>query len=690
MSAGWRTGGWEKRAQRSASPKVGSKRPLTKAAAPKPKKRLKKVNHTELPLTTIILAKPGNYEGDFPTLIFSRFYDCTREANIGRKNHYLRINISRKGGEQEHQDEQFLTDDRISIPVPLSHIEGISMISGMSPCEELLKVYYDRFTFKANIAHWKRIIAKRIEVHAKKQTDFLAIPEVEDEPDYETKIAKQISFEPAEDDEATEEVNAEQDIEEQQIEELDERQAEELAKWKLAEKKRKEKERRARKILEALKKRESAIKKKNLAGVAVEKAALSIKKAEENLAREEQKLVDIATNYGHWLRYFHDEVTNDEAYEYFLNELQVGMDHAEAEEDYNPDDVQMEVDDPQFEQTTAEPLNEEYHQETEETQALPDPDDVVGGEEVPETPANDAVEAVEAAEVQEVQEEELPIQHDKIVDTPVWIAILLKKPLAKFYASAVVNSICGKEVLEKVSLIFLKYHPKHKSKIVLKNVTYLGAEVHLKELNSIIEGPWNGILKKPNDLLKGMSPYSLEKTLHYLALTHQRAEVIDNIVDTCSLCERTIKRMFMEKHLTKYCLKRKELCKYCEDYFVFDKIREHWASDCPMFPVSCILNCNQKHPRAMEGEHQKVCTNATVHCEFYNIGCLVELKRKQLQKHMKDEASNHLKLIKTQLAIVTGYLAEREPALAQLMNPTPPPREEISENENGEDGGADN
>jgi len=689
MGAGWRSRGWEKRAQRSAAPRVSNKRPLTKTAAPKPKKRLKKANHTELPLTTIILAKPGNYQGDIPTLIFSRFYDCTREASIGRKNHYLRINISRKGGEQEHQDEQFLTDDRISIPVPLSHIEGISMISGMSPCEELLKVYYDRFTFKANIAHWKRIIAKRIEVHAKKQADFLVIPEVEDEPDYESKIAREIASEPEEDDEsqATEEVTAEQDTEEQQIEELDERQAEELAKWKLAEKKRKEKERKARKILEALKKRESAIKKKNLAGVAVEKAALSIKKAEENLAREEQKLVDIATNYGHWLRYFHDEVQDDEAYEYFLSELKEGMDTAEADEDYNPDDVQMEVDESQVEQTPAEPVNEEYTQGMEETEALPEPEDVVAEDEVPETAADDAV---EAADAEQVEEEELPVEHDKITDTPLWIAILLKKPLAKFYASAVVNSICGKEVLEKVSLIFLKYHPRHKSKIVLKNVTYLGAEVHLKELNMIIEGPWNGILKTPSELLKGISPYSLERTLHYLALTHQRAEVIDNIVDTCDLCERTIKRMFMEKHLTKYCAKRKEQCKYCEDYFIFDKVREHWASDCPMFPVSCVLNCNQKHPRAMEVEHQKVCKNASVHCEFYNIGCLADLKRKQLPKHMKDEAVNHLKLIKTQLVVVTGYLAEREPDLAQLINPTPPATEEISENENDEDGVADN
>jgi len=263
----------------------------------------------------------------------------------------------------------------------------------------------------------------------------------------------------------------------------------------------------------------------------------------------------------------------------------------------------------------------------------------------------------------------------------VWISILLKKPLEKFYASAVRNSICEKDVLENVSLILLKYHPKHKSKIVLKNVTYKGAEEDLKDLNQVLKVPWKDILKKPTELLNGKSPYSLEKVVQYLAKTHQRQKVLDTTVDNCTLCEASIKRMFMDKHMTQFCQKRHEPCDYCFEPFVVESMKEHQESECPKFPVPCPLKCFTKHPRCMVEEHQKICKNAIVKCEFWNFGCHLDLKRKQVTRHMKEAGVDHVKLLKARLDLLTGYLGERDEAITQLVYHEPVAEED---NENGD------
>merc|ERR1719447_1044285 len=114
---------------------------------------------------------------------------------------------------------------------------------------------------------------------------------------------------------------------------------------------------------------------------------------------------------------------------------------------------------------------------------------------------------------------------DPISDIPVWIAISLKKPLEKFYASDANTTICDRDVVEKAELILMKFHPKHRSRIVLKNVTYEGAEEHLKLLNEVFEGPWKSLRVPKEDFFKDKTIYSLEKTLHYLAKRYTRQKV---------------------------------------------------------------------------------------------------------------------------------------------------------------------
>merc|ERR1711920_35310 len=151
-----------------------------------PANKRQKASHTDLPLTNVILATPGKNDGELPELVFSRFYNCKREAKIGKDSYFLRINIKRKDYNQEHQDVKLNPEDRISIPVPLENIQGISVISGMNPCEEVLKAYSDRLDLKASIEAWTKVIAQRTELHAKKQAAFLELPEIAEIPEIES------------------------------------------------------------------------------------------------------------------------------------------------------------------------------------------------------------------------------------------------------------------------------------------------------------------------------------------------------------------------------------------------------------------------------------------------------------------------------------------------------------------------
>merc|ERR1711920_250094 len=160
-----------------------------------PANKRQKASHTDLPLTNVILATPGKNDGELPELVFSRFYNCKREAKIGKDSYFLRINIKRKDYNQEHQDIELNPEDRISIPVPLENIQGISVISGMNPCEEVLKAYSDRLDLKASIEAWTKVIVQRTELHDKKKAAFLELPEIAEIPEIESEDEEENALE---------------------------------------------------------------------------------------------------------------------------------------------------------------------------------------------------------------------------------------------------------------------------------------------------------------------------------------------------------------------------------------------------------------------------------------------------------------------------------------------------------------
>jgi len=677
---------WERPQPKKSGVRVGEKRQLNRNDANERNKR-QKSNVSNVPLSTVLLARPGAKDGEVPEFIFGGFYDCEREVELGRITHSLRINVNRKMSKKR---------DTVSIPISLDSIAGVTVLSGMNEFEELLKAHTNRIALRASIERWGEVLEKREATHAKKLEELSLIPIIEDEPveEVQNEVENEVvETEPevasdVQTDEAPAEDNQEVLINDEELEE---------AKRLAEEKKKLESEKQAAEMmkLEAERKeRELKREERRVAEAAVEKVAILVQRAKESLADEQEKLEKIQEDFGEDLALFENETDSVDAQRSFLEALQQGEKLQEQQENLEKEQEEASTVEPK---EHSEGETEQVEVQGEEPQAGEAQVDEGQSVEVPDvaekehediemTDGSTVVSECSACgaageadkkfcgecgakqgESQGDGEDEVEDDFEMVTEAPAWVVLTLKKPLEKFYASLSETTICDKVLLKKTSMIVLGYNPKKTS------------SEHLKTLNEVFEGPWNDIRKKPKNLLSESS-YSLERTLHYLVKLHKRQEVSDNTLETCQQCEKSIKRVYLEKHMKNICIMREEACPHCETVFVMKQMQDHHENGCLGFPIPCPQKCGvAKFPRSDVEEHFKVCKNTLVCCDFNSLGCNAEIKRREVVRHMNDTTVDHIHLLKKQLKLVTDYLQKRDKDLVNVFNPVLQPAEKVKE-----------
>merc|ERR1712060_555464 len=187
-----------------------------------------------------------------------------------------------------------------------------------------------------------------------------------------------------------------------------------------------------------------------------------------------------------------------------------------------------------------------------------------------------------------------------------------------------------------------------------------------------LEGPWKDLRRKPEKLLN--SPFSAEKMMQYLLKVHKRKEISDNTFEKCELCDHSLKRMVMEKHMKQFCLQREEACKFCEAVLIYKDMKNHHMGDCPKFIVKCPQQCFERNlQRCKVEEHLKTCMNSIVDCRYTPYGCKVKVKRKAVRNHMYDDVAGHLDHLEERLQILTNYLVQQDLNFEEVINPAPEP-----------------
>jgi len=677
----------QKKAKTKPTSKKPTKRTLsktetkTKTVANKRQKVM--VKYSQIPLTKVMLVNPGSKDGGLPELVFGGFYDCAREAKLGKPRHLLQVEVTKKS-EKKKGENNIQADWRVSIPVPTTSVEAVSIISGSNPFEKVLKAHSDRISLNNSIEHWNKVIRGRTVALQKKEEELQNLQKIEEEMEEASQAKADAEEKPEEDavkgadkDKNTESrpTKSESPTKSNSSEpEVGEKKPDVTKdeKTKLS----KEEEKKAQK------ERETRIRKKKFVISVIKKLTAAIEKAKKSLAIEQTKLDKISDEMGDELAYFQKDITDDEALSYFKQQLEEGIQSTD-EQDSNGDkedaaendqeDVEMDADTENVEKSKE---DVEMDADTETLEKSKEAEDESGDEEMVEAKdkalaETEKSESQENDSVEEVKKVESPKKSEmsKITEIPVWLVVSLKKPLDKAIISK--NApLSVKDHLKKASMIIMKFHPKHKKTIVLKGVTLQGSEEYMKILNQVLEGPWKAIRKDPNVFMEGNSPYSLMRNLKYLVMCQTRREVLDNIIENCQLCEKPFKHSAMEQHLKEFCPLREEECKFCSAVFAVCAMEEHHESECTKFPISCPDKCSKKFPRSEGEEHKKVCLNVSVDCEFKSFGCSKQIKRKELSRHLKITVFEHLELVKGRVTVLTDYMMKNDPAFKDFIMPT--------------------
>lgn len=659
---------YQKKAKPKPTPKKPVKRTLsktgtkTKAVANKRQKVV--VKYSQIPLTKVMLVNPGDNEGALPELVFGGFYDCSREAKMGKPRHLLQIEATNKS-EKKKRGSDGSPEWKVSIPVPITNVEAVSIISGTNPFEKLLKAHSDRISLKNSIEHWNKVIRGRNLALQKKEEELQKLQEIEDKIEEEPvpnknedmESEKETAKESDTDDKSTKESDS-QSKEGSPDSDVDEEEASSTEKKTEESKKELEKKKK--------KERETRIRKRKFVTSVVKKLTAAVEKGKQSLGLEQAKLDKISDEWGAELAYFQNEITDEDAISYFKQQLQKEVQlidkqdedgEKETTADNDQEDEEMEED--------AENLDKskDAEENTSDVEMANAEDKTEGETAKDEKQKNES--DVEAKKVESPKKKDA----GKVTEIPVWLVVSLKKKLERATLSADAP-VSIENHIKKASMIIMKLHPKLKKTIVLKGVTYQGSEEYLKILNEVLEGPWKPVRKDPEELMRSKSPYSLLKTLEYLVMCQTRCEVMDNIIENCKLCEKSLKHSAMGQHLRDICPMREEECEFCSAEFAASAMENHHESECTKYPISCPAKCSKKFARAEAEEHKKVCQNALVDCEFDSFGCKKQLKRKELSRHLKISVFEHLELVKGRVAILTDYILKNDPTLKDVIKPT--------------------
>ena len=91
------------------------------------------------------------------------------------------------------------------------------------------------------------------------------------------------------------------------------------------------------------------------------------------------------------------------------------------------------------------------------------------------------------------------------------------------------------------------------------------------------------------------------------------------------------------------CPKRPWKCQYCGLESTFDVGTNEHTPNCVQYPLPCPNQCEiGTVPRCDAEKHLLVCPLQLVECEFANIGCEVKVPRRDLTRHMTENAQHHL------------------------------------------------
>ena len=152
----------------------------------------------------------------------------------------------------------------------------------------------------------------------------------------------------------------------------------------------------------------------------------------------------------------------------------------------------------------------------------------------------------------------------------------------------------------------------------------------------------------------------------------------------CTYCIQPFQRRYVQVHQSDDCPKRPYACQHCNRHAATFKAtyeevtQNHWPV-CPFFPLSCPNNCELVLQR-QEVEHHvsRDCPLTVVKCDFYTVGCQVQLTRRDMPSHIRDSLAEHMLLQQKMLTQLQATVTSQQAELTQYKEENQQLREALT------------
>ena len=114
----------------------------------------------------------------------------------------------------------------------------------------------------------------------------------------------------------------------------------------------------------------------------------------------------------------------------------------------------------------------------------------------------------------------------------------------------------------------------------------------------------------------------------------------------CDLCHDLFQRHYIDTHQSSECIKRSYRCQYCMYPATYEEIQQAHLPNCADAPHPCPNKCKQNIPLKDMGHHTSHdCPLGLLKCDFYAVGCLVQLPRGDMSSHYRENMIGHNSLL---------------------------------------------
>lgn len=137
-------------------------------------------------------------------------------------------------------------------------------------------------------------------------------------------------------------------------------------------------------------------------------------------------------------------------------------------------------------------------------------------------------------------------------------------------------------------------------------------------------------------------------------------------------CGKLLQRRYLYSHNETDCPKKQFICQYCDERGEESFINGQHLQECLHYPVECPNKCDTPKltRKDLDNHRKKVCPNEMSKCEYYDVGCHVELTRKEMESHCKQKVATHLALTRQELLKASEKLKKTEDILTAEIKAT--------------------